>query len=278
MEAKDIALETLRDTPPWEWPERASERLLAVLRDPVATETDRLLAAELAGDFTVVNDDIVATLLSILVDSGESDALRATAAISLGPVLEYADEEGFEESETAVSEVPIAQETFARVQKVLRELYRDPATPDELRRRVLEASVRAEQDWHAEAIRTAARQSSEPWLLTAVFCMRFVPGFEKEILTALEDPNADIRQEAVSAAGNWQVEGAWPHILSLIRSPRTEKSMLLAAIEAAASIRPDEALDVLGGLLESKDEEIAEATQEALTMAEAFREEAEEEF
>ena len=276
MEAKHIDLETLRETPPWEWPEQASAELLAVLRDPAATASDRRLAAELGGEFTVVGDEIVAALLSILNDANEAESLRATAAISLGPVLEYADEEGFEDGET-MNEVPITPETFGRIQATLHRLYHDPQTPDEIRRRVLEASVRAEQGWHPDAVRLAYYDGREPWRLTAVFCMRFVPGFEKEILMAVADESSDIRLEAISAAGNWQIDGAWSQVASLIRSRKTEKPLLLAAIEAAASIRPEEAPGLLDDLLESKDEEIAETVQEALTMAEGFSEEKEEE-
>jgi hypothetical protein len=43
--------------------------------------------------------------------------------------------------------------------------------------------------------------------------------------------------------------------------------LLLAAIEAVASIRPAEAREVLGDLLDSDDEEIAEAASEAIDMA-----------
>jgi hypothetical protein len=49
-----------------------------------------------------------------------------------------------------------------------------------VRRRVLEASVRAPQDWHQEAIREAYSSGDESWRLTAVFCMRFVRGFKDQ--------------------------------------------------------------------------------------------------
>jgi hypothetical protein len=44
--------------------------------------------------------------------------------------------------------------------------------------------------------------------------------------------------------------------------------VLLAAIEAVPSIRRQEASEVLSGLIESDDEDIIEAVQEALAMAE----------
>jgi hypothetical protein len=45
--------------------------------------------------------------------------------------------------------------------------------------------------------------------------------------------------------------------------------LLLAAIDAAASIRPREARETLSDLATSDDEEIAEAADEAIAMAEA---------
>src|SRR5207244_12215507 len=83
-------LKALKDTPPWDWPAGTAERLVNVLRDEQAVESDRLLATDMAGDFTVVNDELVEALLAILRNSQESKHGRARAAISLGPILEYA--------------------------------------------------------------------------------------------------------------------------------------------------------------------------------------------
>lgn len=43
--------------------------------------------------------------------------------------------------------------------------------PKEVRRRVLEGSVRAPQDWHKDAITEAYAGNDELWKLTAVFAM-----------------------------------------------------------------------------------------------------------
>ena len=55
-------MKTLKDTPPWDWPEGTGKMFLDLLRDDQAPESDRLLAAELAGDFTVINDELVDAL------------------------------------------------------------------------------------------------------------------------------------------------------------------------------------------------------------------------
>ncbi len=60
-----MKLKSLKQTPPWDWPEGTREVLLDVLRNPPA-ESDLVTAAELAGDLTVIDDEMVEALLSIL--------------------------------------------------------------------------------------------------------------------------------------------------------------------------------------------------------------------
>ncbi|MGA8104912.1 MAG: hypothetical protein WB869_22335, partial [Candidatus Acidiferrales bacterium] len=59
-------LKALKDTPPWDWPEDTAEKLVRVLQDEQVAESDRLLATEMAGDFTVVNEELVEALLTLL--------------------------------------------------------------------------------------------------------------------------------------------------------------------------------------------------------------------
>jgi len=255
-------LASLKDTPPWDWPADAATLILHVLRDDQADETDRLLAAELAGDFTVVNEELVEALLSVLRSGVAPEDLRSTAAIALGPVLEHADTDGFEDGD-----VPITERMFNTVRESLREVFADAAVSKEVRRRVLEASVRAPQDWHRDAVRAAYLGDDEAWRLTAVFCMRFVRGFDELILESLDSQNPDIHYEAVHASGEWSIEACWPHIVSLIEAEGTTKPLLLAAIGAVASIRPQDAAEVLAPLSLSDDEDVAEAVNEALVLA-----------
>jgi hypothetical protein len=163
--------------------------------------------------------------------------------------------------------VPIAEKTFVKIQETLSRLYKDGDVPKEARRRVLEASVRAPQGWHENAVREAYADKDEAWKLTAVFCMRFIPGFDEEILESLKSKNPDIHYQAVCAAGNWEVAAAWPHISKLLSSKKTHKALLLAAIEAVAGIRPEEAEEVLGEFIDSDDEDIVEAAYEAMAIA-----------
>ncbi|MEN8183684.1 MAG: hypothetical protein ABFS46_14240, partial [Myxococcota bacterium] len=164
--------------------------------------------------------------------------------------------------------VPVSEATFLGIQEVLRKLYMDADVPKEVRRRILEAAVRAPKDWHQDAIRTAYSSDDEEWKLTAVFGMRFVRGFDDQILEALESADPEIHYEAVCAAGDWEVDAAWSHITALVTAEEAEKALRLAAIDAVASIRPQEAGVILVELTESDDEEIVEAAYEAMAMAE----------
>ncbi len=78
-------MKSLKDIPPWDWPAGAGAMFLDVLRDGQAAESDRLLAAELAGDLTAIDDELVDALLAVLRSGAESEKLRVRAAISLGP-------------------------------------------------------------------------------------------------------------------------------------------------------------------------------------------------
>ena len=262
-----LTLKELNEAPPWDWPRGTRDLLLRTLRDTRAGESDRVIAAEMAGDLVVMNDDLANALLAIVRSADAPEKLRAQAAISLGPVLEQGDTQGFDDPDDP-DIVPVSQQIYVSIQDNLRQLFNDPAVPREVRRRALESSVRAPQEWHTEAIRTAWSSPDDKWKLTAAFCMRYVAGFDKEILEALTSRKADIHYEAILAAGDRQVDAAWPHISKLLTSG-TKKRLLLAAIGAAGSIRPQEARRTLGEFLESEDEDIADAAMDALSMAEA---------
>jgi hypothetical protein len=264
--AKELLMniQTLLDTPPWEWPRNAGKILREKLADRRAEAGERLAAAEMAGELVVMNDDLADLLLSIAGDSSEQARLRAKAAISLGPALEEADTDQFD----GPDESSISPATFQKINESLHQLYLDQTLPKEVRRRILEASVRSPQDWHRDAILAAYASTDVDWVLTAVFAMCYIRGFETQILEALESADPRVHYEAVNAAGNWELDAAWPHVVGLLQDPDTSKPLLLAAINAVGSIRPDEAGPLLVDLTDSEDQEIAEAADEAMLMAE----------
>lgn len=265
-------LNSLKDIPPWEWPENAGRMFLGILRDGRAGESDRLLAAELAGDSSEIDDELTAALLSIVLSDGEPEKLRATAVISLGTALEEAFMEGFD----IPGDAPITEDTFLKVQKSLYEIYMDTAVPEEMRRRTLEASARAHQDWHRDAVSFAYASDDKSWRLTAIFCMGYIGGFDEQILEALESEDPDLVYEALHAVIKWELDAAWPRLTSLVAAEGTDKDVLIAAINAIAEIRPWDAGVILSGLTESKDDDIACVAGEAIVMAAALSEDMDE--
>ena len=256
----------LKDLPPWEWPGNTDKMILEILRDDKADGSERLLAVEMAGDSTVICDELAQALLSIIGSEREPDELRARAAIALGPALEYAFIDEFDEPD----EVPITEQIYHRIQETFHRLYLDQTAPQIVLRRILEASVRAPQDWHQNAVQDAYTSDDETWKLTAVFCMQFIRKFDKQILESLASNDPDILYEAVCAAGNWGIDAAWPSIAAIITDEESEKDLLLAAIEAAVLIRPRAASEIIGPLLDSNDDDIIDVVHEALAMAGAF--------
>ena len=267
----DLDLTILEVTPPWDWPSDAREAVLKRLRDNQADEAERLLAAELAGEIVIVSQDLTKALTAIVADQGASDELRAQAAISLGPVLEEMDV--YEPLGYGLDELdspPIPPHEFQRIRWELNSLYMNEDTPKLVRRRILEASVRAPEAWHEDAIREAYDRDDDEWRLTAVFCMGRVRDFTNEILASLNDPAEAVRFEAVQAAGSREIRAAWPHVARLLRSPDTDRQLLLAAIEASVGVRGKATIEFLDDLSASDDKEIAEAAEEATMTANAL--------
>lgn len=262
-------IHTLRETAPWQWPASAGQTLRRALQDRSTALDDRTAAAELAGEYCVIDDELVESLLAILQSPDEPEELRARAAISIGPALEGAEEEGFD-NESPISDPPITEDTFRRAVDTLRNVYADEKNPKEVRRRALEAAVRSPQNWHGDAIRAAYTAGDREWMLTAVFGMGYIPGFHREIVESLDNLDPEIRREAITAAGEQEVRSAWPRIEQILRSPTADKDLRLAAIEAATYINPEAAAPIFAGLGDSDDEDIAEAADEALSMADAL--------
>ena len=198
-------LKNLQDIPPWEWPRGIGNEFLMVLRNPQAAAADRLLAAQFAGDLVVLDNFLAHTLLAIVSNAAEPEKLRAKAAVSLGPVLEQAELDEFDDPDA----VPVSETTFRKIAQTLRNVYLDATVPKLVRRRILEAAVRSPEAWHAEAILTAYASDDPEWKLTAVFCMRYIRGFDTQILEAwrARTPGFTTRQSAPPESPSWMRPG-----------------------------------------------------------------------
>lgn len=257
-------LQLFETLPPWEWPPESSAFLHQVLTNKAAALSDREAAAAFAGVIVAMNDQIAEDLLAIIGSQSEAERLRAVSAISLGPVLDQLDVTDFDDP---YEEPPITKATLNNIKNSLHRFFVDTQFPKEVRRRILEASIRSHEDWHKDAIKTAYASDDREWKLTAVFAMRFVKGFNRQILESIHNPDPEIKGEAIEAAGNWELDAAWPHIRSLLENRNTPKPLLLSAIEAAGNMWAEGALELLETFTRSKDAEIRDAAQEAMGAA-----------
>src|SRR4051794_36944103 len=119
-------LQTMMMVPSWEWTPATKAEIRKVLLDRSEAPAERLAAAEMAGEYSVIDDELAGLLLQILESSDEPEDLRAKAAISFGPALEHADI-GFDDED----EIVITEDLFHRIQEGMHKVYLDPATPKE---------------------------------------------------------------------------------------------------------------------------------------------------
>lgn len=262
-------LQQIYNTPPWDRPKTAATLFLATLQNPDGDEADRLLAAEMAGSFTAINDDLAEALLEIVEDERESEELRSRAIISFGPILEYiyVDMNEFAEVDE-YNDCAVTEAMYQRIIKSLRELYFAGNVSELIRRRTLEASVRSPQVWHPGSVRALYQSGKDNLVITAVFCMSYIKGFQQEILEALQSKVSEIKDEALHAVGNLDTTDAWPDISDLLSDPDTEPELLFAAIDATVNIEHHEAVAALHELLErsSDNDDIVDTVYEALAM------------
>ena len=254
-------LERLKEIPPWEWPKDARETLLAALdlEDAEAREAAAYMASAL------VDEEVAAALLVRCMEDPQGQVAGA-CAIALGPSLEEAFVEfgdGDEPDPDAdLEEVAFSFEMYQRVRDTLKRAYEEEARPKMARRQALEAAVRAPQEWHASAVRAALALEDAEWTLTAVFCMAFVPGFEAEILAAVESKELPIRRAAIMAAGEQELEDAGPAVLAMAADDKIDFDLRVVALEALVGINPPGTRDLLLSLESGDDKDLAEVAEE----------------
>jgi len=209
----------------------------------------------------VIDDEGARRMLRVLTDAGADPKRRAGAAIALGPGLETCDLRMDWDDAT----VYFAEKTFEEIGRTFHRLYLDASTPKLVRRRILEAAVRAPAEWHAGAIAAAWESGDDEWKLTATFGMGHVPGFEDRLLQVLEtdDLSDEMLREALVAAGHREIAAAVPVIARVARDEALETDTRLVAIEALVECGGEEAERTLEALAQGPDRDIAEIAEEA---------------
>lgn len=251
-------LRALDVSPVWEWSEDATDLICESIKSDDAAI--RELAVGLASE---VMDDALCRQLAGIIVSDPSAEVAARAAIALGPALEECDLDGYDIDPDGA---PLTEATFDWLKKELEVIYRSANRPTLVRRRVLEASVRASQPWHIDAVRAAHQTADSDWIVTAVFCMGHLHGFDSEILAALDADDPVLKAEAVRAAGQSELQRAGRAVLTLAKTETTPRDLRIAAVDALASLNPDGSQELLEELAASSDGELAQAAQDTLDM------------
>ncbi len=204
----------------------------------------------------LIDDDEMAELHLELVESDdERTDVRARAAVALGPALELCEWGSWE---APYDRPPLSKRCFERTQKRLERLYRRAGVPKLVRRRVLEASVRAPCEWHRGVVRAAWQGGDPEWRCTAVLAMGEIGGFEELLGEALEaDDERLVCQALRSAAGREGVPGAEAKLLEYARNRAVSTECRLAAIEGLRFVDSREAPRLLEELSRSSDNEVA---------------------
>lgn len=252
-------LQALEQMMACDWPPGSDRLILEALRSH--DDRDRHIALGLAGETLVMNDAIADALIAILESRDVAPDDRGTAAIALGPTLEECDTLDYEDE---LCPPPISQAKFSEVRAALQRVWRDGANHELVRRRAIEASVRAPEGWHEKAIREAFDKADSAWRLTAVFCAGYVCGFTNEVVDALDSKDHDLVLEAVRAADNQGMQLAGPALLSFASAPQTPRPIREAAIEALGHVDIPGRRRVLEELTIGRDAELADIAQFAL--------------
>ncbi len=254
--------------PPLDSFSEANRELVGALR----SSEPGIRALALSEASPMVDDELARELLRFAREAELPEGERGDALIALGPALEMcwyeeADDGSLAEPPSGEEDwwgPPLSPGLYREVTEALRHIYHDASQPKLVRRRALEAAVRAPRDWHRDAASSAWRSDDSEWRLTAVFAMGHLPGFAAEIEEALDAEELPIAHEALLAAGRAGIEELADRLMEVAEDPDAQRELRLGAIEALGELGSAEGVDLLQALTLSEDSEIAAVAEEAL--------------
>ena len=194
---------------------------------------------------------LVMPLVRLLKNDG-SLRVRAQAASSLGRFMLRALQERLDGY------------FFRRVYDALLEVAEREDEEIEVRRRAIESLAYSGDERVVNLIEMAYRHQHGKMRVSAIFAMgrNAHPRWRPIVLRELENPDAEIRYEAVRACGEMGLKEAVNILARLVNDPDYE--VREAAIWALGNIGGKEARRILYGLLSEGDENLREAVEEAL--------------
>ncbi len=262
-------------TPPIEAFDEANRELVRALRS-----ADREIRSfALAEASPMVDDELARELLRFARDPERSEQERGDALIALGPALELCSYEEADDGSLPAPlpgeedwwDLPLSSAAYREAGDALRRIYLDAAQPKLVRRRALEAAVRAPRDWQRDAAGSAWRSADPEWRLTAVFIMGHLQGFAAEIEEALNSDDLPVVREALLAIGRAGIEELADRLVTTAEDPAAARELRLAAIEALGELGPEDADNLLAMLSQSDDKELAAAAEDAFEELELMR-------
>jgi HEAT repeat protein len=222
-----------------------------VLRDCLRDSDARVRKLALEGLWEDTKPNLVSPLVGLL-ENDPSTEVRAAAAISLSRFVLMGE----------LGE--IAESAGAQAAAELRAAWFRPQEGNEVRRRALEGMAYTDEPDVQEFIRNAYYDEDEQMRQSAVFAMGRSGDrrWTKSVLTELGSPDAAMRFEAASAAGELALSGAVRPLVRLLDDP--DSSVREAAALALGQIGGPQARRALENAASGEDERLAQAAEDAL--------------
>ncbi|HDN80278.1 MAG: HEAT repeat domain-containing protein [Chloroflexi bacterium] len=240
-----------------------------VLEELIDDEDPEIRAMAVRGLWNYPHPRFIDRLLELSLKD-PSQEVRSQAILTLGRYIYEGEMSDYDFEwegpipELLEPELPI--EDFLRVKNFLLTLFRDESQPIESRRYAVEALGFLSDPEVLEIIETAYNHPDRRMKISALFAMgrnghkRWHPIILKE----LENPDYEIRYEAVRAAGEAYIEEATP-ILIDIACFEKDKDLRMEAIWALGKTGGEEAESVLIYLIsDDPDKDIREVAEAAL--------------
>lgn len=216
------------------------------------------------GDYGAEDDASAREALDVLQNSKFDAELRGRAATALGPGLELGSMVMDWDDPDELEDQYFSHALYEQVAEALEAAYRDEKNPQLVRRHALESAVRDPRPWQREAVENAWQADDPEWRQSALFAMAWIAGYDDHIAAALDDPDPRIHNQAIASAGLAGLTELEPKLRAIALDEDQERYTRMNAIEALVGAGSADIRDVLYGLTDHPDPEIADAAQWAV--------------
>ncbi len=193
--------------------------------------------------FTTEDKQLIPMYMRLLKDQARNELIRSAAANALGPYVYFGEME----------ELP--EDKLHEIEEALLKSYaQDPS--EQVRRRALESLGYSSREEVPAMIRRAVDHSDSKWVESALFAIGRSADdvWEEHIMEHLDDPDHEIRLQAIHAAGGVGLAVARKPLLKLL-TPRTDVELRKEAIWALSQIGGEGVMEVFTRLQELTDDD-----------------------